>query len=176
MPTNSMPGQKIVRERIRFRRGVPEDVSFIFSSWLKSFRLNGMAENLNPKVYYSQHHCLVEGLMIKANVTVACNPEDPSQIYAYVCHEVIEGLPVVHYIYVKDSFRRLGLAAMLLEEVGISLDKPFFFTHYNKIANRIANRKAMVYNPYLCFYAYKVGAEHKTEAQAEMLRPEPKHE
>jgi hypothetical protein len=168
MGTNQKPGIKITKDRIHFRAAEHTDVSFIFSSWLKSNRNSTQYRELQNPVYYAQHHVMVEGLMQSSAIIVAANPEDHTQIYGYLCFERIEGYPVVHFAYVKDSFRNLGMLRLLLDEAKIDHTKPFFITHRTKMCKMLERSMTPIHNPYLAYYAYKIGMKNKKDAQNSM--------
>jgi GNAT superfamily N-acetyltransferase len=58
-----------------------------------------------------------------ATALVTCAADDPDQILGFLVHEG----PVVHYLYVKELFRRKGLATALLDSAQIP--PVFFYTH-----------------------------------------------
>lgn len=101
------------------------------------------------------------------------NAQDQSQIYGYIAHQEIEGTQVVHYCYVKEPYRKLGLAKLLLEQIGVDFDKPFFTTHRTNIVKTIEKRHPIVYNPYLAYSAYAIGRQLRTEALEQKWAPDP---
>lgn len=157
---------KLTETSVQYRAPNQEDVNFIFNSWLKS---NRHAKNIfdvpNP-VYFSQHHVLVEGLLKRSNVIIACNPIDSAQIYGFISYETIEDSPVVHYVYVKEAFRKLGLCKMLIKRANIDYDKPFFVSHFCKIALYALPHYPLVYNPYLAFDAYTEARKPGVKSEA----------
>ena len=120
----------------------------------------------NP-VYYAQHHVLVEGLCQTATITVCVNAADHSQIFGYIAHESIEGQPVVHYVYVKEPYRLLGLSKLLLQQAGVALDRPFFCTHRTQVIKHIEGKYPCIYNPYLAYAAYGLGKQVKAQLQTD---------
>jgi hypothetical protein len=82
------------------------------------------------------------------SVMVAFNEHRPAQIFGFCCYEEGFTKPLIHYIYIKEDFRRLpekdqdfgkGIATMLLEVCGISNpeDDPFYFTFKTGIWARL---------------------------------------
>lgn len=165
---------KFLETQIRFRDANQADVAFIFNSWLKSNRSSALVQGVSNPVYFAQHHLLVEGLVKTCKVVVASNADDTTQIFGYIVHDSVEGMPVVHYVYVKQPYRRLGLGALLLEHAQIDAKKPFFTTHKPDFRNRMVERNfTIVLNPYLAYYAYAVGKQKASEALAEKWAPNP---
>jgi ribosomal protein S18 acetylase RimI-like enzyme len=152
-----------IATQIRLRNATDADVPFIFNSWLKSHRFSPSTSGCQSPVYFAQHHKLIEGLCKRASIIVACNDKDLGQIYGYVCCEKIEDNLVVHFIYVKETFRKLGIAKMLLDTQGWRRDAAFFYTHRTRSAEALGDKFLMVYNPYLAFYGYDLGQDKVSE-------------
>ncbi len=99
---------------VGLRDATPEDESFIFSSWLVSFRENGdWPRRISKGRYFAEHKITVMKLLAVSSTLVACNPDKPGQILGYVVHQ---GRNILHWLYVKEPFRRDGLATRLLTE------------------------------------------------------------
>lgn len=130
---------------VTVRMAVKEDLPFIYSTWLKSYRYGSQfAKKLTNKVYYEWHHKLIERLFARgANCFVVVDSSDISVLYGYV---VIEG-PVMHFSYIKKPFRNLGLFNKLIETSGI---KSGPFTHYTEFCDEyLKKHEGWEYNPYL---------------------------
>lgn len=135
---------------ISIREADQGDVSFIFSSWLKSFRGGAMAKYVENTIYFSEHHKLVERLLKRSKTVVACNPEDPATIYGYLCYEIVEGIFCVHYGYTKQPFRVLGVLRQLLHSTGHDFARGTgLATHQNQVGARMALKYNLVYHPYI---------------------------
>jgi len=125
---------------IDFRRSTAEDTNFILSSWLKSYRSS--VPLVSDDIYFEYHKAYVTNLILKSTIIVACDPDYPSSIYGYAVTEP----EIVHYVYVKHTLRRFGIATALLE----SHTKPFVTSHLSQPAAKIlaAHPNAFTYNPY----------------------------
>lgn len=134
------PTKENIKSVVKLRKANEADISFIFNSWLKSYRASAKA--ILPAVYFQFQHQLIEQLLKRSTVTVACNPADESQIYGYVVHEVQDGVDVLHYGYVKQDFRGLGLLKHMLGNVTTG-----FYTHNTSMAPKAL--KQFIFNPYL---------------------------
>lgn len=144
---------KLTRENLplKIRHATDEDISFIFNSWLKSFRNGALCREVSNTVYFAGHHKLLESLIPKCQLLIACSPEDSSQIYSYIVFTRIDGVFVCHYIYTKHTYRRLGVAKALLELTGYDKKTLSCFTHYMKSLEKKYEKYSMVYHPYLLF-------------------------
>lgn len=133
---------------LSIRHANDTDIPFIFSSWLKSFRDSGLLVRAIPHtIYFTNHHKLLQKLIKRSTVYVACSPTDSSQIYGYIVAEYIEGTFVLHFIYVKHSFRKLGVGKALFNsfkhEGGASC-----CSHLTKFGERLLLKYNMIYHPY----------------------------
>jgi GNAT superfamily N-acetyltransferase len=136
---------------IRLRPAGEEDIGFIFNSWLKSFKTSGFARNIINTIYYADQHRIIENLLKNQKTVIACNNEDPSQIYGFINAGEAEGIFCLNYVYIKHSFRGLGIAKALLESFKSDFSTASVFTHHTRMAEKLAAKYNMVYHPYLLF-------------------------
>lgn len=92
----------------------PSDVPMVMNNWLENYRKAFHVKGVPNDIYYSWQHRVIEALLPRATVYVACDPEDPTTCYGWACAEVIDNQLVFHYIYVK----RLVKATQIGEEEG----------------------------------------------------------
>jgi GNAT superfamily N-acetyltransferase len=158
---------------IRLRPGTETDAPFAFNSWLKCYRHSRLALQMQNEVYFSGHHKVIEGLLKNCSCIVACSPDDLSQIYGYAVGEKRDGQLVVHFIYVKEAYRRLGIGLLLLKSLGYELGQPYFFTQKTHAVEKYEKKYPIIYHPYLAFYAYEQAdlpssaAEHASDEESE---------
>lgn len=136
---------------IVLRKGLARDVPFITSSWLRSFRDAPFVRGVPNNIFYYQHHKVLEHLIPRSIVVVACSEDDPDLIVGWVCAELVDTALVVHYVYVKHDYRRMGVAKALLTFL-VDAEKPpaVMYTHKTKAAIAAAP-EGWMYNPYLIF-------------------------
>ncbi len=135
----------MIYNQIMLRELEKDDESFIYSSWLRSYRSSPISTHMINDIYFDNHKKIIEELLSKANVIIACNPEDPSQIYGFICYEDT----TVHYLYVKYPFRKMGLGRYLFDSV-CSDATLTIITHYNSNVKSKLN-DSLIYNPYLLY-------------------------
>ena len=143
MSNNNLP--------VRLRTLTEEDKPFIFNSWLKSYRFSHFGEKITNTIYFEDHHKIIENILKKAKVVVACNEEDPSQVYGYIVGGAEEGIFILHFIYVKHTFRNMGIGKTLLDAMGHDKEKAAVYTHHTRMADKVAAKYNFVYHPYLMF-------------------------
>ena len=133
---------------LKFRAPTVSDKSFIFNSWLKSFRHSPLAKPLCNEVYFKNHKVIVENILKRSRVLIACNPEDEDQIYGYIVYEpIIDDITVLHYVYVKFTYRKLGIARTIVEG-SIDIKNPILYTHHTETVKRIKDKLDLIYDPY----------------------------
>lgn len=97
-------------------REITEPVRWIINAWLRS----GAAARPFPAQpaarYYNDHRELLLRLLGKHSATIAHVPGEAELYMGFVCG----GVPPapLHYIYVKEAWRKLGLATALLKDRG----------------------------------------------------------
>lgn len=137
---------------IKLRAATTDDASLIYSSWLKSNRDSGFAKDVGTDRYFNNHKQLVADIVNRAGAIVACNPDDPTTIYGWIC---VERLPaevlVVHYVYVKYTFRQLGVARRLWQAINPDGEEVLTTHAFNGFRDLRRAGYPLVYDPYLLF-------------------------
>jgi GNAT superfamily N-acetyltransferase len=141
-------------EKFHLRDMEGQDAPFIFSSWLKSYRESPAVRSVPNQVYYKQHHALIENIFLDPNCVaiVAHPPGEPNVIAGYLVAEKYEdsGLLVVHWAYVKHSYRGQGLFRQLVEEAK-EQTLIHCFTHFTTKIRQPAKEAGFIYNPYFLY-------------------------
>lgn len=137
--------------QVQIREATEADVPFIFNSWLKSYRGSYICKGVSNPVYFEFQHKTIEALLQRCQVQVLCSSTDSNELYGYLVHEVVQEVPVLHYAYIKHTYRKLGLLKKLLKTV--EAPNGGFYTHDSEAAAKLVNAKKInfVYNPYLAF-------------------------
>jgi len=118
------------------------DMNFVYSSWLSAVATS--EKRRTPKnLVYKHHRPIMERALEESRVVVACMEDCHDQILGWLCHDG----DIVHYLYIKQSFRGFGLATLLINEVGIPT--PITVTHWTWRLWDISKTHSLVYNPYL---------------------------
>lgn len=139
---------------ILIRDARPGDLSFVFSSWLRSYRETRNAKVLDNRTYYAGQHRIIEKVIERAHVLVATSQDDSDQILGYIIYEHINDDKdlVVHWLYTKLPFRNYSIAKQLLQTVvGISKADKVIITHLPKLDKKIFLDTRFLYNPYIAW-------------------------
>lgn len=131
----------------KLRQARVEDQSFIFSSWLKSYRNYNVVAGIPNTTYFDKQHRLISRLLEKPTTLaiIACDPDDESTIYGYIIAELDTSGMVLHWVYTKHSLRGFGVAKALVDEIAtVQVDRTYYTTRTRQAADR-----DMIYDPYL---------------------------
>ncbi len=158
---NRPPGP--LKVDLHFRLPTPEDLAFVLRAWLLGARESGWGPMCINSVWYEFQQKLIGDLAARPNcrLLVACNPTDPSQLYGFACGEpATEGRALVmHWVYVKQTFRRFGIGKQLLKEFGWHYGDNILATHasphlWNK-DNALARKFHVHCNPFFLMAGVK---------------------
>lgn len=150
---------------VRIREATSEDMNFVFSSWLKSYKPSFFSKMVEPTIYFENHHKILEKIFKTAKIKIACAKDDISQIYGYVCSDIVQGVKVIHYVYVKHTFRKLGIAKALVKDAGHDSKVVSCTTHLTRIAEIPCAKHNILYHPYLLIDNEQFKAEPKVTEQ-----------
>lgn len=151
------------------RNGKTEDSHFILATWLKSLYYGNEAPKKNSgvcepcyeemrtqfkviqnwiqempaNVYYKNYGKIIEGILKKPTTTIhiAALQEDEDVILGYSIQEP----GILHYMYIKEVWRHIGLANKLLPKQLTT------YTHLTKMGKSIMKKKFpdAEFNPFL---------------------------
>lgn len=125
------------------RRANDTDLSLIVSTWLHGlYHSNTWFNEIEKDVFWENYRKVIEAILAYSDVNVACLPDEPDVILGYV---VYTG-PILHWIFVKKAFRKLGIGKTLLP------DNINTITHLTDVG-RALKRPEWQYNP------FKIGME-----------------
>ena len=127
------------------------DSAFVISTWIKSYRDAAAMRAVPTPVYNIGMRKRVDKILADPNTTclIACDSDTPELIFGYIIKAAGN---IVHYVYVKSQYRKLGTAHLLIHTLDWS--QPIFYTH--KSASFELERKfkedrqlrTLIYNPF----------------------------
>lgn len=141
---------------LAIRPVLPSDVPFIFSSWVTSYRnakerrLKRIDKHARFDVfgYLEAQNLTVKRSLANCEVLVACSPAEPSDLYAYAVFEHTGPECVLHWLYTKQVFRRMGLAKHLLEMAKGNAER-FAHSHTTEAWRHFESSLPSIHNPSL---------------------------
>lgn len=121
-----------------------EDVNFILATFLRGLYYgNSWFQEIDKQTFMETYHTVIKAILKKPTVQtlIASLKEDPSTILGYSILEPEKN--AIHWIFVKDAFRKLGIAKRLIPK-----DHPWdTATHLTKIGKSL-KPKDMKFNPF----------------------------
>lgn len=102
----STPQEMVVRPI-----GRKEDLRFVLGTWMDNYKKGALVKKIRDEVYADGWHAVLEQVVPRARILIACHPEAPDVCFGWICGEVIQGGPdprptlMVHYCYVKHRFK-----------------------------------------------------------------------
>ncbi len=138
---------KIARESLAARKISSADHPLVYKSLLRSYKkLGAGATGIDREVYFKHHAIIVENIL-KEDGLCAVSPEDDDLIYGYILFN--KDKMRLHYVYVKEVFRHMGIAGFLLSEINPN-NEPLTMTHRTSLFRDFLEPKGhYIYNPYL---------------------------
>lgn len=137
------------------RPAVGNDLNFIYSTWLNSYRhASRLGSSMRKSVFFKEYYGVLDDILARAKVLVACLPEEPTVILAFFVYEHRNHpeLSIIHYAFTKESFRSLGIQRSLVKEARLGEGEPVFHTHETRDSeNFFDGNPCLIYNPFLLF-------------------------
>lgn len=103
-----------------FRPLKPEELPFLLDSWTRSYQRSPWAGVVPNHRYPEMMREMIAGLLGRGMVVLVAAEPESGRIMGYVAYEVKgaeQTTAVLHFIYVKDPYRKLGLARALRAKV-----------------------------------------------------------
>lgn len=134
---------------VRCRPAVGADQGLILDSWVNSYRKSRDVRDVIGPVYRSGQRQLAERLLERCGATVLCASDFLPQVFAWMCAEKVGSILVLHYLYVKQPYRRQGLARTLLFTATMPELPAVHHTHRTDAGAGIIRWMRSTWNPYL---------------------------
>lgn len=123
-----------------------------------SNRYDSWAKATRTQVYFDNYNQIIDKILNESDVLVACLPHDQGVIIGFMVYNKAEEL--IHYIYVKESFRRnpelpydsnFHVASSLYLQV-FERNQNIICSHRTKTSDVIyRTHQNLIYNPYVLF-------------------------
>lgn len=101
----------------------PCEVNYVRASWMRSAKFGCMGARLGCD--WQGYARLRDSLLRQHGAVVACSEDNPSSVVGWACLEG-ERVPVVHYVFVRQEFRRYGVARMMLGDDVVRAPRVYF--------------------------------------------------
>jgi len=134
------------------------DESLIYASWIKtawSYELQRAKacksigpSLMNKDLFCQEQHALIERLLKRCKILIACNQQFEDQIYGYIVYEVIDKTLVLHFIYIRFDFRQFGIASKLLSLANNIKTDDRVYTQPTPAWKHLVSKWGVVFNPF----------------------------
>jgi len=133
---------------VQIRDKVPSDEDFIFDSWLNNYQATSyFAKRMKKQTFMKFHPLIANAIMLRPTTVCKIAGDEDFTIYGYIIAEPFPDAPVVHYLYVRPEYQRLGIARKLFEALGIT--GSFEVSHWTPVLNEISTKHRIFdFNPY----------------------------
>jgi GNAT superfamily N-acetyltransferase len=118
------------------------DLNFIKSSFFESSTDSAIAHSVAPELYRRRWTALIDRLVGTYPVLVFADDEAPDVILGWVLHD---GAHVVFYLFVREEFRRQGIARALLQRLPSPKVYSFRTTIWQRVSRALAPH--LIYDP-----------------------------
>lgn len=115
---------------------------------MNSQRSEGSFPHMATETYVAVQLPRVTRALARSQVVVACNPEEPGQIFGWICFERSGLGTVIHYVYTKHVFRRMGVATALFSAANPS-GGPVTVTSTGRLFEDLRAKYSLTYDPTL---------------------------
>lgn len=120
------------------------DEGLVYHSWSNSYReaVQHRWGDIPLYSYYKRMRASIDALLARgAEVKIACDPDDQNLIMGWACAEP----PALHYVYVKEVYRRQGIGASLVRACGLSSSQVIPCSHWTAFAEEISSNKPRLF-------------------------------
>jgi GNAT superfamily N-acetyltransferase len=131
---------------IGFREICDSDRNFVLNSWQK-----GLYDPQFGYLEYAHYSTIINPflheIMGRAHVLVVYDTTDPISIYGWCCYEEWEDEIVIHWMYVKKTYRKLGIGKLIFSVVNPKELIPIV-TFWSKLCPDLHKKYPMLHNPF----------------------------
>lgn len=130
---------------VRIRDPHPDDINYIIKCWAREFRYY-FPKHLPDRLYYQEQQKVIGQLASKSILKVACAPDNLSAIYGFAVGKVQPEAStlLLHYVYTRAEWRRLGIAKALVHALGYTEGMEVVATHWSNQLSKITEDRRMV--------------------------------
>ncbi len=140
---------------LQLRRLQPQDHNFVLDTWLRSHRQTPWGLSMLEAIYFRNHRRRVLAALERSTTVVSCDPEFEDQIFGYIVLEDHGEMACVHYMYLKDLYRGMGIGKQMMELIPQA--SYLFYSHQSrrrkdkrtKFSDHFEKTTGAIYNPYL---------------------------
>lgn len=123
------------------------DKALIHSSWKNSLKVSATYDWMPSSVFYNHFNKSVMDILAHKHTTVlvACDDAEQDLVLGWIC----AGDDELHYVYVKEIYRKMGVARKLMwkAKTALATTRALACTHWTDIWEVISWRYPLRYAP-----------------------------
>jgi GNAT superfamily N-acetyltransferase len=106
-----------------------DDRQFIVTTWSSSYKKSHSAGIIYTDDWAPLMRPQFERVLDRAGARalIACDRDDPDYFYGWIAGDTSQGTPIIFYTYVKEPYRRAGVARALFNAFGVDPTKYFVY-------------------------------------------------
>lgn len=131
-----------------------QDEAFLYATWLNNYKHSSyFAKAIRSHIFFKNHKKIIDHIIAepRTKIVMASPKNDANTIIGYLVYSIPlkeDDRLTVHFLYVKETFRQMGVMRSLLKSQSIDLDN-IFFTHWTIPVDKFINKfTGMIYDPY----------------------------
>jgi len=127
------------------RQPKDSDISFIYATWLNSYHYDSWTKQIQKSIFFDNYKLVIDEILNNSKIKIACTKIDQDIILGYLVYDEPH---ILHYCFVKQDFRRFGIANSLVAD-SIDTKSPITITHRTKsILSLLEPKKNISFNPF----------------------------
>lgn len=135
---------------VLIRPASPSDMAFVMDSWLRSFGKGRtwVFRGVQGDRFYTGHRKVVDNIVKRGVVLAACLEEVPDAVLGWICVEP----NCIHYVYVKNKYRRKKVASELLRQATRLMGELEYCSHQTGQWRRFGPGSKLKFSPGHAYY------------------------
>ncbi len=115
------------------------DMAFVIDAWKKSYEGAPAVRGADREHYRVEMTRAIRRLCDRAEIRIATAPDDDDHLLGFAAFVTTDDGAELHYVYVKQDFRKMGIARALLADLKV--------TAYTFLSNTARPPKGWAYRP-----------------------------
>lgn len=127
---------------VSYRDATADDRTFIVATWSASYKSSHYAGLIQSEDWADVMHHQIEKVLARpgARAIVAHDEHDETILCGWIFGDTTERVPTVFYVYVKEPYRRTGIARGLFEALGVDASRRFVYACRTRIVSQLASK------------------------------------